>query len=201
MKTLYVLLAGVALNLVLPRAAQAADFYPWRDHAAPFSFRFGNDIDTHQQTRVTRDHRLFGFFYVHFTGTTTRDRYPVASHADCNAVPDCTVGWTLGGRPQEATLLYHVPPDHPVFLIGRADIPQPGSPSHFHWLGEHPAPGETVDGYVLELTAVDRFCFIHHGAEQASPALNCRDNGGVNVDRGHDIATHLNLVTSRPPGF
>jgi hypothetical protein len=34
--------------------AAAADLYPWRNHAAPFNFLFGNEIDTHQQTRQTQ---------------------------------------------------------------------------------------------------------------------------------------------------
>jgi hypothetical protein len=53
---------------------------------------------------------------------------------------------------------------------------------------------------VLQLTAVDRFCFVHHDAASASNARSCRDNGGVSVDPGIDIATHLNIVASRPPG-
>jgi hypothetical protein len=86
--------------------------------------------------------------------------------------------------------------DHPVFLVTRADIPQPGAYAHFHWLGDMPAVGETKDGCLLHLTAVERFCFIHHGAESATSGATCRANGGVNVDPGTDIATHLNIVTS-----
>jgi hypothetical protein len=48
---------------------------------------------------------------------------------------------------------------------------------------------------------VDKFCFIHHGAESATTAKTCRGNGGVNVGLGTDIATHLNIVTSAPPGM
>jgi hypothetical protein len=58
-----------------------------------------------------------------------------------------------------------------------------------------------VSGYLLQLTAVNRFCFIHHGAEAAMSAASCRDNGGVEVDRGLDIATHLNIVTNDPAGM
>ena len=121
--------------LCLSTGAFAADFYPWRNHEAPFDFVFGNDIDTHQQTRQARDGSLFGFFYVAFTGVVTKDRYPVATHVDCNSNPGCTVGWTLSGKPMSATFLYQVMHDHPVFLVSRQDIPQPGAHSHFHWLG------------------------------------------------------------------
>ena len=181
--------------LALASAAQAADLYPWRQHEAPFNFLFGNDIDTHQQTRLSRNGSLFGFFYVRFSGVTTKDSYPVATHVDCAMHPDCTVGWTINGTPLAATFLYQTMDDHPVFLVHRADIPQPGSPSHFHWLGAvMPMPHQTVNGYMLQLTAVDRFCFIHHGADAASSTRSCRDNGGVPVDPGGSDATRCLAV-------
>ena len=193
---------AAALLLAATTAASAADLYPWRGHEAPFGFLFGNDIDTHQQTRLTRDGSLFGFFYVRFTGVVTKDRYPVAAHADCNLVSDCTVGWALQGKPLAATFLYQMMPEHPVFLVKRPDIPQPGSFSHFHWLGPvMPMGRQTVNGYLLQLTAVDKFCFIHHGEQAASASATCSANGGVNVDPGTDIATHLNIVASAPPGM
>ena len=53
--------------------------------------------------------------------------------------------------------------DHAVFLIERAEIPQPGSYVHFHWTAmDMPKPYQMVDGYLLELTAMNSFCFIHH---------------------------------------
>jgi hypothetical protein len=191
-------LAATAL-LALAGAVHAHDLYPWRQHEAPFPFLFGNEFDSHQQSRRTRDGGLFGFLYVRFTGTTTRDRYPVASHADCDRVEDCVVGWTMAGAPVQSRFLYQVGEDHPVFLLARADFTQPGSPSHFHWVDALPPPSQPARGYLLQLTAVDRFCFVHHGA--ASAGLSCRENGGVPVDPGTDVATHLNVVASAPPGF
>lgn len=196
-----ILRTSLAICAIATGTAVAGDLYPWRNHAAPFGFVFGNEIDTHQQTRLTREHDLFGFFYVHFTGVVTKDRYGVATHVDCNTVPDCTVGWTLNGQRANGTFLYHAMPDHPVYLVARSDIPQPGAHAHFHWLGSTPSLGQIVSGYLLQLTAVDRFCFIHHDAESASPGKTCRDNGGVTVVPGLDIATHVNIVTSRPPGM
>jgi len=32
-------------------------------------------------------------------------------------------------------------------------------------------------------------------------AKSCRENGGVKVDRGVDVATHLNIVTNDPNGM
>lgn len=197
MTKLTALLATATLLLSGSGVAAATDLYPWRNHAAPFNFLFGNEIDTHQQTRQTQDRNLFGFFYIQFTGVITRDLYRVATHVDCNTT-DCTVGWTLNGRPARATFLYQVDHDHPVFLVKRADIPQPGAFAHFHWLGNMPAQDATADGYLLQLTAVDKFCFIHHDAAGATSAKTCRGNGGVKVDLGTDIATHLNIVTSAP---
>jgi hypothetical protein len=195
------LLATATLFLSGAGVAAATDLYPWRNHAGTFNFLFGNEIDTHQQTRRTQDRNLFGFFYIQFTGVVTKDLYRVATHVDCNAESDCTVGWTLNGTPVRAKFLYEVENDHPVFLVNRPDIPQPGAFSHFHWLGAMPAVDGTADGFLLQLIAVDKFCFIHHGAEGATSAKACRNNGGVNVDLGTDIATHLNIVTSPPPGM
>ena len=185
------------LSLSGAGAAAANDLYPWNNHAAPLKFLFGNDIDAHQQTQLTPDHNLFGYFYIHFTGVVTKDGYPVATHVDCSANP-CTVGWTLNGTPGTGTFLYQVDDDHPVFLVGRPDIPEPGAYAHFHWLRSLPAAGGSARGYLLQLTAVDAFCFIHSGAELARRDRKCRDNGGVAVDMGIDIATHLNIVASSP---
>ena len=41
----------------------------------------------------------------------------------------------MHGKPQAATFLYQPMHDHPVFLVSRPDIPQPGSYVHFHWYG------------------------------------------------------------------
>jgi hypothetical protein len=126
----------------------------------------------------------------------------VATHVDCNSAP-CTAGWTLSGQPRTAAFLYHVDGDHPVFLVNRLDIPEPGAFAHFHWLlyaGSLPPVGVSVPGYLLQLTAVDTFCFIHDMAEAAAArkSKTCRENGGVTVNPGIDIATHLNIVTSHP---
>jgi len=62
-------------------------------------------------------------------------------------------------------------------------------------------PYQMVDGYLLELTAMNSFCFIHHDVGMAMGAKSCRENGGVKVDRGVDVATHLNIVTNDPNGM
>ena len=200
MKKLLVL-AAVAL-LLAPVSATADDNrYPWNDHAAPYSFLFGNDIDTHQQTQKLSDGSLTGFFYISYTGVATADDYPVATHVDCTTTTSCTVGWRLRGKALAGEFLYQVGSDHPVFLVNRADIPDPGAYAHFHWLDYAdtlPPVGVSVPGYLLQLRAVGTFCFIHSGADAASKNKTCRDNGGVAVKNGIDIATHVNIVTSYP---
>ena len=196
-----VLMTVMALVIfLLGTGSTAAAGYPWKNHAAPYDFLFSNDIDTHQQTRRQKDGSLFGNFYIRFNGVITSDGYPVATHADCNAIPGCTVGWILRGKPGSATFLYHEMTDHEVWLVNRADIPQPGAYAHFHWLGSNmPMPNQpAIDGYFLELQAVDTFCFIHHMADSASAGKTCRDNSGVVVTPGVDIATHGNIVASFP---
>jgi hypothetical protein len=169
--------------------------YPWRGHAAPYDFLFGNEIDTHQQTREASDGALSGFLYVHYTGAVTSDGLAVAEHDDC-ATTTCDVGWTIDALPATGTFLYHPPDDHPVWLVKRPDIPQPGAYAHFHWYGPV-ITGEPQQGYLLELRAVARFCFVHHDAG-ASGDGSCRARGGVAVVPGIDIATHVNIVTSAP---
>jgi hypothetical protein len=193
---------ALALSLLGAGLAGAADYRPWKNHAAPYDFLFGNDFDTHQQTRLDNKGELTGFLYITYTGAISDDGFRVATHHDCNAHP-CAVGWTLLGKPagELATFVYHVEHDQPTFLVDRADIPQPGAYSHFHWLGAHPmTPGETKAGYFLELTAVDTFCFVHHDAEAFNAALTCEDdaNNGIIVRPGTDIATHVNIVGSYP---
>jgi hypothetical protein len=190
---------GAVLASLIGPIAHAENGPPWSNHRAPFDFLFGNELDTHQQTQRLRDGSLSGFFYIHYTGVLTADGLPVATHVDCNSVADCVVGWRFDGLPSAAKLVLQPMEDHPIFWIGRADIPQPGAYSHFHWTGmAMPAPYVNTSGFMLQLTAADRFCFIHHGAEAASGAVSCRDNGGIKVERGTDLATHLNIIPNDP---
>jgi hypothetical protein len=186
---------GIAALAMIGDAVAAGHL--WRNHAAPYDFLFENEIDTHQQTRAKADGVLVGFLYVHYTGERATDGLPIAQHADC-ARTTCDVGWTVDGLPASATFLYQVADDHPVWLVERADIPQPGAYSHFHWLGSAPlASGDTKFGYFFELRAIARFCFLHHDMGPAGDG-SCGARGGVAVIPGIDIATHLNIVASFP---
>jgi hypothetical protein len=200
MKKLIMVLTTLALSLLGAGSATATNLYPWNNHAAPFNFLFGNDIDGHQQTRLAEGN-LFGFFYIKFTGATTSDGYRVATHVNCNTTSGCTVGWLLEGKPGQGIFLYEAQNDHEVFLVSRGDIPEPGAYAHFHWLGSLPSAGQSSNGYFLQLLAVDKFCFFHMLPASINPGVTCEDNGGVAVNLGIDIATHVNIVTSFPSGI
>ena len=78
MKRLMLVLT-ILLSCMLNAGSAMAAGYPWKNHAAPYNFLFGNDIDTHQQTRLEKSGSLSGFFYIKFTGIDTSDGYPVAT--------------------------------------------------------------------------------------------------------------------------
>lgn len=188
---------SIALGLcVLGNSAVAGGAIAWNGHKAPLTFLFGNDFDTHQQSQLRDNGDLVGALYIHYNGLVTADGLRVASHANCNDVSDCTAGWTMLGKPREASFLYHAMDDHPVFLIDRSEIPQPGAYAHFHRVAadEHSSGA----GFMLQLFALQRFCFLHHDSSAAEPGKTCLENGGVAVSPGIDLATHVNIVTSVP---
>jgi len=162
---------------------------PWKDHQPPFNFTFGNHIDSHQQLQVLPDGSLFGYLYISFTGEADENGIPFAQHEDCNSEKvRCSVGWEVHGVPGQATFVSQRMGDHPIWEVKRADIPNPGAYTHFHWLGwpEHAQDllptGDLVDGYFLQLTAKDTFTFKH-------------GNEKILVRNGVDNATHINIVS------
>lgn len=66
--------------------------YEWQNHASPFDFLFGNHFDTHQQTKISGNGQLNGFFYIKFNGNFTPEGYPEATHGNCSQTPG-TVAW------------------------------------------------------------------------------------------------------------
>jgi hypothetical protein len=218
---LFIGLIFIVLGLSLSQAVHARDF-----HALPYDFLFGNHIDTHQETRLKANGDLFGFFYIIYTGNVdTASGLPIARHPRglsddhderCGITVDCVAGWLLQGKGGEAKFLFHSGVngnDHPVWLLNRVDIPQPGSYTHFHWITETSTDSraselpdaipsacnktnasqlETVDpsavdvqcpGWFLQLIAVRSFAFEHGGEI-------------VVVHPGIDNATHVNLLTN-----
>ncbi len=201
-----ILQAAAALALALVSLPVHAGGRTFRDHARPFTFLFGNHLDTHQETFRAPDGSLTGLLYVTRTGEVTPGGYPVVRHCGPETPPRaCFAGWILRAKPGAAVFLYQER-DHPVWLTPRSDIPQPGAFAHFHWITsqstdprpvtdprcEAEMPSELVSGaacpgYFIELIAISRFAFEHEGQR-------------ILVDPGIDIATHLNMVTSFPAG-
>ena len=183
---------GLLILSFLSANAAFGEGLPWLDHQDPFNFKFGNHIDTHQQSMVMPSGDLLGYLYVEFTGEYNPDGIPIAKHSNCNGeLAECTVGWQWRGVPGQATFVYHENGDHPIWLVNyRSDIPQPGGYSHFHWLG---SPDESMnlveekayEGYFLELIAKDTFVFKHGNEE-------------ILITPGLDISTHLNIVSIFP---
>ncbi|UCH75018.1 MAG: hypothetical protein JSU82_03990 [Rhodospirillales bacterium] len=135
--------AALVLALAVLATPAAADE---GDEGGPgLDFMFGNHIDTHQLTRLRRDGELSGKFLIYFTGEIdAASGLPVARHPRgvmhdevCGVDLECVTGWKLRGKAGEAVFLSHGGVngnDHPVWLVDRAAIPQPGSYSHFHWI-------------------------------------------------------------------
>jgi len=191
-------------------------------HEESYDFLFGNHIDTHQETKLKLKNgnpvRLKGFFYIIFTGDYTDEGLPIARHPrgashneECGVDDvECEVGWLIKSVPGEAKFLYHSGEngnDHPVWMVNRVDIPQPGSFTHFHWitrtsrdpraetvpavcdqnnagqLEDAGAANDVCPGWFMQIKAVEEFAFDHGGEI-------------VPVYPGMDNATHLNLVTN-----
>lgn len=179
MKKPMAVIAG-ALGLVLGVVAAArAEGYPWRDHAPPFGFRFGNHVDMHQQSRQAGNGELQGFQYIEFTGASTLEGQPVAIHGQA------TVGWIMHGIPGEAKLVA-LGMHHPTWLVDPGDLPRQPGYVHFHWVGGPLTPadiGKTFQGFFLKHTARETFFFPPHG---------------VLVTPGIDFKFAPNIVTSWP---
>ena len=153
---------------------------PWNFHKNPFSFLFGNHIDTHQQMMLNKDGSLSGFLYVTRVVTNgvparTPDGTPLFAHCLVPSdYPTCQAGWTLTAYPCikeingcTATFEWHNN-DHPVWLIGdRNMVPQPGRPTHFHWLTR----GSTMNGTVMPST-IASIENLFHVSINVDPACN-----------------------------
>ena len=97
--------------------AARSEGYPWKDHAAPYTYLFGNRMDQHQQSKEVGQDQLNGFLYISFTGKIHEDpeqgSIPVAKHVDCANPPEredgepmsCTIGWIMHGIRVQGKLL------------------------------------------------------------------------------------------------
>ncbi len=158
MKKTIVTLTMLTLSLWSTGSALAGG-YPWRDHAPPFDFTFGNDFDMHQQSQELGTGELQGFQYIKFTGVSP-EGYPIAVHGPA------TVGWIMHGIPGMAMLVQFDPMGHHLWLVDPADLPRQAGYVHFHWVGGPLTPGDvgnTFEGFFLKHTAISTFFFMPHG--------------------------------------
>ena len=170
----------------------------WGDHAPPFDFLFDNHIDTHLETKLRDNGELAGKFFIIFTGEVDMSSgLPIARHPrgamhgeDC-AVDDidCVVGWQVRAKPGEAKFLFHSGVngnDHPVWAVDRVDIPQPGSFTHFHWIGS-----DSTDARAPEEvpTACDVAMAGQLEGDVATGALTLDD--GTETFQWEDASVHL----------
>jgi hypothetical protein len=167
-----------ALALLCTGAAQAADRL-WGNHAPPYTFTFGNHIDTHLELRLwKRDRPLFGiekgdltgWFYVYDVdedGDGVQDVDPASGlgivhhctkqeHYDAG----CYALWRVHAKPSIPELngftsmfLYHFH-DHPIWLLGNrvVDGGLRGSRLHIHQPGSYTHMHWLTEGSVHEGT-------------------------------------------------
>jgi len=165
--------------------------YPWRYHAEPMDFKFGNMIDSHQQSNLDSNGVLHGFIYIYDTGEVTVEGYPIAEKAHCPTGP-CMVGWVIKGKKIKATLVNKSPR---VWLIDPADLPEEPGYSHFHWLGSPHSPGgpnglvvgQEYEGYLMKRIAKTSFFWLG-GPGQGGSGGGCSggDGGGCSGHEGEE---------------
>jgi hypothetical protein len=168
------------------------------DEASPFGFLFGNHIDTHQATKLGSDGELSGAFFIIFTGEVDpASGLPVARHPrgamhneECGFDVDCVTGWRLRAKPGEAKFLFHSGVngnDHPVWGVNRVDIPQPGSFTHFHWIGADSTDPRAEAGDVPPACDVDMAGELEGSVGEGTLVLD----DGTTIVQWEDASVHL----------
>ncbi len=143
--------------------------YLWNHHQAPYDYKFGNMIDSHQQSFVNEDGtRLKGFIYIHvIPGQDYAEGIPTADKAHCKTQP-CMVGWVVKGVKVSATLMKKGPR---IWLVDPGDIPKEAGYSHFHWVceqGDDQCPhsahdlvvGQEYSGFLMKRIAPAPFFWL-----------------------------------------
>jgi len=162
--------------------------YPWQGHAFPLDFKFGNMIDSHQQSHLDSNGLLHGFIYIYDTGEDTDEGYPIAEKAHCPTGP-CMVGWVIKGAKINATLVNKSPR---IWLVDPLDLPKEQGYFHFHWLGSPHSPGgpnglvvgQEYEGYLMRRIAKTSFFWLG-GPGQGGSGGGCGGgSGGEHEDGG-----------------
>ena len=202
------LLTGFILVLLLAFSASIAvadetdldGEYLWNHHQAPYDYKFGNMIDSHQQSFVDKNGtRLKGFIYIHIIpGQDYAEGIPTADKAHCKTQP-CTVGWLVKGVKVEAKLMKKSPR---IWLVNPGDIPNEPGYTHFHWIceaGDDQCPhsahdlvvGETYTGFLMKRVAPAPFFWLGGpGTGGGGPGGGGGCDGGSHDDGGCDDGSH-----------
>jgi hypothetical protein len=170
--------------------------FSWKSHNAPFTFKFYNLIDNHQQTRLLSNGWLQGFIYIQFTGEMM-DGVPVARRANCDDPSlDCRVGWEIIGIPVQGATLVQKGPRLWSFAVEA--LPSDPEFIHFHWVGDPKKPCGLVlnevpySGYLFKRTAVTTFYWLGGNDDKevgrlVTPGLDMHSNlEGRWAGGGHD---------------
>lgn len=209
--TILILLISMSVSGISAVKADGPDTgRPWKDHAKPYGFMFGNLIDNHQQMKLRSDGTLHGFIYIQFTGEeieSAPNGVPVARRADCtNPALDCRVGWEVLGIPVKATLLQRGPR---LWELNPASLPVDPEYVHFHWYHEDAynrnidpynlnpakpcglADGFEYDGYLFKRTAVTSFYWLGGNPNKevgrlVTPGVDLHTNRADLFERGGD---------------
>jgi hypothetical protein len=136
--------------------------YPWNHHQAPYDYKFGNMIDSHQQSFINKDGTtLKGFIYIHNINDDYAVGIPTADKAHCKTQP-CMVGWVVKGVKVSAKLMQKSPR---IWLVDPGDLPKEAGYSHFHWVGGPKSPhdlvvGNTYSGFLMKRIAPAPFFWL-----------------------------------------
>ncbi len=163
------LLLALFVSFTGSARAASGSSYPWNDHAAPYTYLFGNHIDTHQQSQFMDGGQIQGYLYIRYTGQTING-VPVAEHSDCSMDPSsCLVGWQIQGVSAQATAVSFDSMGMAQFCASASTLRNISGYTHFHWIGDPMMDmdiqlNQPYTGYLLKLTARSTFYFNHHGS-------------------------------------
>lgn len=186
-------LLASSVSITLANETDFAEDYPWRNHQAPFDFKFGNMIDSHQQSFLyNAGEKLKGFIYIHNIEEDYSEGIPTAEKAHC-PTGSCMVGWVVKGVRISATLVNKSPR---IWLVDESDIPIEPGYSHFHWTGLPKSPhdlviGEVYEGYLMKRIAPAPFFWLGgpgsggEGGGGGGGGCDGHDDGGCS-DSTHD---------------
>jgi hypothetical protein len=196
-----VLLLAFSASIAVADETDLDGEYLWNHHAAPFDFKFGNMIDSHQQSFVNEDEtRLKGFIYIHvIPGQDYAEGIPTADKAHCKN-QDCTVGWLVKGVKVSATLMKKGPR---IWLVDPNEIPKEAGYTHFHWVcdqGDEECPhsahdlvvGQEYTGFLMKRIAPAPFFWLGGpgtGGGGPGGGGGC-SGGGDHDDGGCDGGSH-----------